>query len=362
MVKEFIGSSKVRNGIAADWFVLEKNLPKGCYQLIAEYLGNSMYKPSYDVKKLIVGWYTEIRNLKEYYVVDLSTRKLVVSGTLVGTDDENGITYLANRKIGFKIRPVAPPDMHPFEQLLDAKVLYNENGDEYAYTDANGNFSFEVYFPTNLEHWKYSLLVTFGGDYDYIMCSEVRPVYMGDIPTRTIVSVAPGNHIRNDGACILTARTYSYEYIGSDGELLGNAQPMMQGNISWFTSTDNRTWKRVNIAPESLERDGMVEHRMQFDYDPGETHELYIRAKYGGTKIGNMGYRSSDSNSVHLTIDEYGDSANLIRMQLQDLVVDQKTIYYVVDEIQDKKLTFDYGDEAHPVPLGECVVTAKKVV
>ncbi len=362
MVKEFIGSSKVRNGLASDWFILEKNLPKGCYQLIAEYTGNEMYKPSYDIKKLIVGWYTEIRDLQEFYVVNLNTRKLSVSGTLVGTDDEGGISYLANKKIRFRLRPVAPPGMHPFEQLVDAKTLYNENGEDYCYTDANGHFSFELFFPTVYDKWRYTLLVTFGGDYDYVMCTEARTVYMGDIPTKTVVSVAPSNHIRNDGACILAARAYGYEYVDSSGELVDNPQPLMQGSITWFTSPDNRQWTKVNVAPESLARDGIVEHRMQFDYAPGETHELYIRAMYSGTTINGLTYKTSNSNSIHLTIDEYGDTASLIRMQLEDLDVEQKTIFYVVDQISDKLLTLDYGTDNSPVPIGECVVTAKKVI
>lgn len=361
MVKEKIGQSKVRNGVAADWFILQKNLPRGCYQLIAEYLGNSMYKPSYDIKKLIVGYYTEFRNLREYYVVNLNTRKLIVSGRLVGTDDEGGITYLANRKIKFNVRAVAPPNMHPFEQLVDAKDLYTENGDEYAYTDANGNFSIELYFPTTFQNWKYTLLITFPGDYDYIMCSEARPLYMGAIPTLTVASVEPSNHIRNDGTCILKAKVYSYEDIDIDGQLIGNPQSLTCGNIKWFTSTNNLTWKPINAPPESLARDGVVEHRLQFDYDAGETHEIYIRATFTGCD-GDIGYLTSNSNSIHLTIDEYGDSANPITMKLQDLVVDQKTIYYVVDEISDKSLRFYYGTNTNdPVPLGECVVTAKRV-
>lgn len=362
MAKEKIGQSQVRNGIAADWFVLQKNLPRGCYQLIAEYLGNSMYKPSYDIKKLIVGYYTEIRNLHEYYVVNMNTRKLVVSGKLVGTDDNGGITNLANRKIRFGIRSVAPPDMHPFQQLVDAKNLYTENGDQYAYTDANGDFTIELYFPTELSHWKYTLLVTFPGDYDYVMCTEPRSVYMGKIPTKTVASIAPSNHIRNDGACILKARTYSYEYVDNDGELVDLAESLTCGSITWYSSTDNLTWTRIN-KPEALERDGVVEHRIQFDYDAGESHELYIRASFGGCD-GDIGYQSSVSNVIHLTIDEYGDSASLIHMSLEDLDEEQKTIYFVVDQIRDKQLKLYYGlsnNWVNPVPLGECVVTAKKV-
>lgn len=362
MVKEYIGSSKVRNGVASDWFILQKNLPKGCYQLIAEYLGNEMYKPSYDLKKLIVGWYTEFRNLSEYYVVDLNTRKLVVTGTLVGTDDEGGISYLANKKIYFSLRPVPPANMHPFEQLIEGTKLYTENGDEYVYTDANGNFTIELYFPTNITGWKYNLIPHFMGDYDYIMCAESRTVYMGAIPTKTVVSVAPSNHILNDGTCILSARAYSYEYVDADGDLIDNPETLKQGSITWFSSPDNQTWTRMDVRSEDLDRDGVVEHRLQFDYPAGETNEIYIRATYSGTTINQMGYRSSTSNSVHLTIDEWGDTANLIRMTLEDLDTEQKTIFYVVDQITDKVIKFDYGANNLPVPLGECVVTAKKVI
>lgn len=358
-MKEKIGSSKVQNGIAKDWFVLEKELPKGVYQLIAEYVGNSVYKPSYDIKKLIVGWYTEFRNLEEFYVVDTSTRTVTVEGTLVGTDDDNDITPLANRRIGFKVRVVPTGDMHPFEQMIDAKTIRSDTNETYAYTDNNGHFRFKLYFPPSLTWWRYNLLITFGGDYDYVMCSEVRRVYIGKIPTKTLLEITPSNHIRNDGAAIFSARVYSYEALDSNLNVIDRLDTVKQGNISWYTSDDGKAFKRLMTRSESLARDGIVEHRMQFEYDLGESHEFYLRAVYSGSNEG-VGYQTSKSNIIHVTVDDYGDSANLIRMKLEGLDTEQKTIYYVAGEIGHKKLTLDYGTDNTPVPLGECVLTAKR--
>lgn len=358
-MKEKIGSSKVRNGIAKDWFVLQKELPKGVYQLIAEYVGNAIYKPSYDVKKLIVGWYTEFRNLADYYVLNETNRTFTVSGKLVGTDDSNDIIPLPNRKIGFKIRPIPTSDMHPFEQMIDATTLRSENGEAYAYTDNNGNFTFQLFVPNDIKWWRYNVLITFGGDYDFVMCTEVRTLYIGKIPTKTVLDVSPGNHINSSGAVIFKAKTYSYENLDSNGNILDTNDTVKVGNITWYSSPNGKQFTKLVSTPESLERDGIVEHRLQFDYDLGESHELYIRAVYSGSSSG-IGYQTSKSNIVHLTIDDYGDSAPLIRMQLVGLDTEQKTIYFVAGEIGDKKLTLDYFDDNKPVPLGECVLTAKK--
>lgn len=103
MAKRKIGSANVKDGIARGWFTIPERLGKGVYELLGEYLGNDVYRPSYDVKRLIIGWGSEFRNIQDVYVIPDGNRKLTITGKLVGFRNDHEVTPLAHEDVYIKI-------------------------------------------------------------------------------------------------------------------------------------------------------------------------------------------------------------------------------------------------------------------
>lgn len=320
MAKRKIGCSRVEDGVARGWFQLPERLPKGVYQLLGEYQGNEVYKPSYDVKYLIVGNGTAFQGLTEIYNVKEDDRKLRVTGRLVGFDENNEEVGLANQKIYLKLGEYDNPlNLTNEERSLDAINLKTVTDDAFVRTNSNGFFTFEGYLPDKFSEWEYQLYINFGGNYDYVSCSESRIVHIGLAPVFVKLEVFPSTHVHPQSGFLLRASVYLKKEVDSAGNPLSGAQRIQVGNVIFKESNtgQNGTWSTMlndtsvagsteKMVKQDLDlNNGYVLHRYMFNRDEEDNFEKYIYCQYSGATAG-IGYKSAQSRIVHLQVDDTG--------------------------------------------------------
>lgn len=320
MAKRKIGCSRVEDGVARGWFQLPERLPKGVYQLLGEYQGNEVYKPSYDVKYLIVGNGTAFTGLSEIYKVKEDDRRLRVTGRLVGYDENNDEVGLANQKIYLKLGDLNNPlSLTNEERSLDAVNLKTITDDAFVLTNSNGFFTFEGYIPEKFSEWEYQLYINFGGNYDYVSCSESRVVRIGLAPVYVRLEVFPSTHVHPQSGFLLRASVYLKKEIDTAGNPISGAQRIQVGNVIFKESNtgQNNTWSTMlndtgiagsteKMAKQNLNlNDGYVLHRYMFNRDEDDNFDKYIYCQYSGAESG-IGYKPAQSDIVHLKIDSTG--------------------------------------------------------
>lgn len=360
MAKKKIGTSEVTNGEARDWFTISDQLDRGVYQLIAEYTGTDSYKPSHDIKKLIIGWATEIQNLQSYYQIDESTRTLTVKGKLIGYDNSNIEQPLANRTMSIKIGTIANENKSVYEQQLDGVALLLEQSSKNTVkTDDEGKFIFNVIVPVNYTDWHYKLIVAFEGDDDYVSAISTADLYIGHATTHTVLQVDPSYHIAPDGALTLRSFVVLAEDV-IDGTVPNGTPHIKYGTVRFYTSKDGQTWKRITgdddityYYYDQLADDGKADIRVKFNFDTSEVTTRYFKATYSGSDDG-LGYNPSNSKVAQIKIDVYGDKGLDVVFDIEDLDKTSKTIFLSTsEETQNKIVTIKYGSELIPVPEGK---------
>ena len=316
MTKKKIGESVVIDGNARGCFTLPSGLGKGVYELIGEYKGTSVYRPSYDIKKLIIGWKTDIEGLSEWYKVDDKGRELTVTGRLVGYDDTNVAQPLANQKIGLKIGVAENPLEKSIRELsLDALTLKTITGSTTVTTDSNGTFTFTTSIPEVYDEWEYRLYVNYGGNYDYVSCVKERPLYIGDAPTFVGIHVDPvGYHLHPQGGFKVRAAVFLDRDVDDNGMHIAGAKRIQNGSLIFKESNSGKDGTWTNLADHDgykmsaqplSENNGYVYQRVEFNFDEEAVFEKYIYAQYGGSSS-NIGYKPMKSRVIHLYIDKYG--------------------------------------------------------
>ena len=371
MAKKKIGCAEVKDGVARGWFNLPENLKRGVYELLGEYQGNEVYQSSYDLKYLIIGLGTEFQGIQSVYQINEYERKLIITGRLVGFNEQNEEVGLENEKIGFKIGDIDNPlELEKEERSLDAITLTTVTGDNTIRTGDNGFFRFECYVPEKFKDWEYQLYIKYGGNYEYVSCVAQSIVRIGYAPTFTKIEIFPSTHLHPESGMILRASVYLLKDVDSFGEPKNGAERIDVGTVHFRhsnTGTDGTFYRLGNsfgqrsMQSQDLEdNDGWVIHRYNFNKSEHDSFQRYIYAQYSGSSEG-IGYKPSYSRIVHITVDEFGDKIDDIRMQLATLDTELKTVFYVYGENPDKLLTFDYGDESKPVPLGYAKVRAEEV-
>lgn len=364
MAKKKIGCAEVKDGVARGWFNLPENLKRGVYELLGEYQGNEVYQPSYDLKYLIIGLGTEFQGIEEVYQVDEYERKLIITGRLVGYNEMNEDVGLENQKIGFKIGDIENPlNLEGEERSLDAVSLTTVTGDNTIRTGDNGYFRFECYVPEKFKDWEYQLYIKYGGNYDYVSCVKQTVLRIGYAPTFTRLEIFPSNHLHPQSGMILRASVYLQKDIDSFGNPKDGAERITHGTVLFRHSNTGQDGSFITLqntgygdgsymtAQPLSTNNGWITHRYNFNRTNTVAFQEYVFAKYSGSREG-IGYKPSNSRIIHLTVDENGDTLTDIRMQLATLDTELKTVFYVYGENPDKKLTFDYGSDDKPVPIG----------
>lgn len=362
MAKKKIGSATVVDGVARGCFSLPETLPKGVYELIGEYKGSSIYRPSFDVKKLIVGWKTDILFLSEWYKVDEYTRKLVVTGKLVGYNDEGIEQPLTNQKVGLKIGDEENPlGKGILELSKDALSLKTENNASTVTTDNGGNFTFEAYVPVVYDDWEYRLYVNYGGNYDYVSCVKQVPLYIGDAPTTTIIIIKPSEHLHPQGGYLLESSVYLAKDVDINGIPKENAERITHGQLLFKESNSGKDGSFSNLVidgttkmmPVQLyQNDGFVKHRTMFNRDETDVFQRYIYAQYGGSNAG-YGYKSSKSRVIHFVVDSEGTKLEALNVSFPCAKTDEDVIFIPYDVTTRCKLTIKKGSNAVPAGVLE---------
>lgn len=364
MAKKKIGTSKVTNGVARDYFTIPSSLEKGVYQLIAEYSGSASYKPSYDIKKLIIGYNTAIIGLSSYYKVATTgdkKRKLVVSGQLVGYDDSNTPHPLSNRKVGIKLGSIVNKDETLFEQVIDARSLIVDNTTvNTVRTNDNGQFEFDCTIPYTFSEYHYKLLVNYGGDEDYIATVSTSDVYIGNAETYTLLSVRPSYHLRNDANVIFTSIVLFKEDVDSNGKRISGSTRIRRGSVRYYysfvepTKAKSSDWHQIGYddgittysVSDTLGDDGVSRFRYKFNYDTDDVKIMYVQARYSGNTNADMGYGASVSRTVRLKIDKDGATASDLIFSLQDFDTTTKALYIPVQQSGKKLVKITSGGKA----------------
>ena len=323
MAKKKIGSAVVQNGVARGCFTLPETLPKGVYELIGEYKGSNIYRPSYDVKKLIVGWKTDIQGLQSYYKVDELERVLTVTGRLVGYNDSGAEQPLANQKIGLKIGDeINPLGKGIMELSKEALTLKTSTGATTVTTDSQGFFTMKAYVPAVYDNWEYKLYVIYGGNYDYVSCTKQVPLYIGDAPTFTTISIKPSNHLHPQGGYLIESAVYLRRDVDENGIPKEGAERLQVGRLTFKESNKGADGTYSTLYIDGLTKmkeaplsnnNGWVRNRVMFHRDETDRFERYIYAQYSGSTSG-FGYKSSRSVVLHIVVDSDG-------VKLEDLNV-----------------------------------------
>lgn len=358
MAKKKIGTSQVTNGEARDWFTINDQLDRGVYQLIAEYTGTNSYKPSHDIKKLIIGWYTEFQNLETFYKIDENIRNLTVTGKLVGYDNSNIAQPLKNRNVSIKIGSLANKNKSVYEQQLDGVALSIENSSKNVIkTDEEGNFTFNVIVPISFTDWHYKLIIAYEGDDDYISAINISDLYIGKATTFTSLHPEPSYHIATNGSITLQSRVLLNEDV-ENGSRIEGADFIKYGVITFYMSKDAKTWYHLTgedsityYYSDVLNEDGLGEIRISFNFDTSEVTTRYFKAVYSGSELG-LGYNPSASRIVQIKIDAYGDNGDMIVFDIDDLDKQSKAIFLTQNEATEKTIYIKYGTDLKPVPEG----------
>lgn len=355
MTKKKIGESIVIDGNARGCFTLPSGLGKGVYELIGEYKGTNVYRSSYDIKKLIIGWRTDIESLSAWYKVNERTRELTVTGRLVGYDDTGVAQPLKGEKIGLKVGVAVNPLGKSIRELsLDALTLKTTGGNITVNTDTNGTFTFKASIPTAYDEWEYRLYINYGGNFDYVSCVKERPLYIGDAPTFTGIHVDPvGYHLHPQGGFVVRGAVYLDRDVDDNGMAIEGATDIENGSIVFKVSKtgEDGTWEnlvdhegyKMKAQPLS-ENSGFVYQRVEFNYDEDEAFERYIYAQYGGASS-NIGYKPSKSRVIHLYIDQYGVKLDHLNMSFPCAETVDKPVFveYGVGKTCDFNMTYPDG-------------------
>lgn len=363
MAKKKIGSATVVDGIARGCFNLPDTLPKGVYELIGEYKGSAIYLPSYDIKKLIVGWKTDILYLSEWYKVDEYTRKVTVSGKLVGYNDEGIEQPLSNQRIGLKIGDEQNPlNKGILELSKEALSLKTEGNAAYVTTDTGGNFTFTAYVPIVYDDWEYRLYVNYGGNYDYVSCVKQVPLYIGDAPTVTLITIKPGNHLHPQGGYLLESSVYLERDVTDDGIPKEGAERVTHGQLVFKESGSGKDGSYSNlvmssdgtkmVAVQLYQNNGFVRHRTMFNRPASDTFERYLYAQYGGSEVG-YGYKPSRSRIIHFVVDSEGTKLDGLNVSFPCAPTDSDVIFIPFDATTNCKLTIKKGSNAVPAGVLE---------
>lgn len=329
LTKKFIGTSKVKDGVARDWFTLPEHLERGVYQLIGEYTGNEAYQPSRDIKKLIIGFYSEFKNVSSAFHVKEGVNRVQISGKLVGYTSDDDMTPLANREVYFKVVPHENSNVTSlYERWLDGTtlypLLYSTNSKTYTTTDSEGTFSTTLTLPNNLNEYDYDILTYYSGDDEYVATVKQSHLYLGDAPSYCSISANPSYHISNTGVVVLSSTVYKSTDLNDDGTPKQNAVRVKDGEIIYYMSTDQKTWTIIKpdgetaMTPKSLEDDGIVNIRLPFS-DPNMSSTVYIRAWYSGYSAvtdDEESYSQAYSRVLPLKVDSDGDTADNIRLKM----------------------------------------------
>lgn len=379
MAKKKIGCAEVKDGVARGWFTIPENLKRGVYELLGEYQGNEVYKPSYDLKYLIIGLGTEFQGIQASYTVDEYNRELTITGRLVGYNELNEEVGLENEKVQFKIGAYDNPlELSDEERSLDAINLATVLGEEEIVTGDNGFFKFQCYVPDKFKDWEYQLYLKFAGNYEYVSCIKSTLLRIGCAPTYTRLELfpnepnTPNNHLHPQGAMILRASVYLAKDVDSFGVPKEGVERIKYGDVTikWADSENAEAENWINIPnfgdtpsdKQPLDRNnGWVIHRHEFNGRLSDVYEKWIVCEYSGSKE-DICYKPSKSRVIHITVDQYGEKGELIRMQLETLDTEQRAVFYVYGDYPDKLLTFDYGDDTKPVPIGYTLLTVKEQI
>ena len=362
MAKKKIGSATVVDGVARGCFTLPDTLPKGVYELIGEYKGSSIYRPSYDVKKLIVGWKTDILYLAEWYKVDEYTRKVTVTGKLVGYNDEGIEQPLTNQKIGLKIgdeqNPLGKGVIELSKEALSLKTL---GGSAFVTTDNGGNFTFEAYVPVVYDDWEYKLYVNYGGNYDYVSCVKQVPLYIGDAPTTTIITIKPSEHLHPQGGYLLESSVYLARDVMDNGLPKEGAEKITHGQLVFKESQSGQDGTFSNlvidgttrmVAVQLYQNSGVVRHRTMFNRPATDVFERYIYAQYGGSTVG-YGYKSSKSRIIHIVVDSEGDILEGLNVSFPCANKETDVLFIPYDSLRSCDLTIKKGTSNVPAGVLE---------
>lgn len=363
MAKKKIGTAPLKDGEAREWFPIEEELEKGVYQLIAEYSGSNIYRPSHDVKKLIIGWYAEIQ-ADTHFRVDENKRTLTVKGRLLGYSDNNVPTPLKNRKVGVKIGSTNDENKNVYEQLVDGIPLYDiYTNSNITRTDADGYFTFNLQIPVQYHNKRYKLLLNYGGDYDYIACVHAANLYIGLADTFCSIHISPSYHVKNNGSFILTSMVLLSEDVDKNGLRKPGTTRIRNGSVTYWISNNGKDgWKQISASNDfncfyhdTLFDDGLCEMRVYWGYDglpEGASITKYLKAVYTGSPDG-LGYAKSQSRVIQIKIDEDGLSASRIYANLQGYQSGTKTLFVKSGEANIvKKYKMIYDDTKNPVPDG----------
>lgn len=361
MAKKRIGSSKVTDGVARGYFSLPETLGKGVYELIGEYGGTNIYKPSYDIKKLVIGWKTEVLDLDPYYRIGLANRGFKISGRLVGYDGTNTLTPLSNRKLKVKIIPVDNPlNKTDLERYYDATTLVTTTNKSSITTDAEGKFSALFTIPAKFTDWHYIGLIGYEGDNDFVASVQSFDFYIGNCPTYTRLTPVPSYHIHPEGAVIFTVNVFKYEDLNDDGTLVSNAETVKYGNVvikssstgadgTWSTMKDSSGEKMV---AETITEDGIVRVRFNPNREANDIFDIYFYAQYSGSSSG-IGYSPSQSEVIQVHFDAEGVHVNPINVEFPLAQEDSDVIFAIEGTSTASDIMLNYGDESHPVPNGK---------
>lgn len=369
LTKKFIGTSKVKDGVARDWFTLPEHLDRGVYQLIGEYTGNEAYQPSRDIKKLIIGFYSEFRNMNSAFHVREGVNRVQISGKLVGYTSDDDMTPLSYRDVYFKVVPHETRNVTPlYERWLDGTTLYplmyNTNSKTYATTDSEGTFSTTLLLPNNLNNYDYDILTYYGGDDEYVATVKQSHLYLGNSPTFCSISANPNYHISNTGTVVLSSTVYKSADMNDDGIPKTNAVPVKEGEITYYMSTDQKTWTIIKpdgetpMTPKSLEDDGIVNIRLPFS-DPNFSGTVYIRAWYSGYSASTddeESYSQVYSRVLPLKVDSDGDTVDNIRLKMSYYNSGTKIMRIIANYpyVPAMELIYDNGES---VPDGSATIT-----
>lgn len=364
-MKKKIGTSKVKNGVARDFFSISEDLPKGVYELIGEYKGSNVYKPSYDIKKLIVGNYAGFEGLKDFYKVTATDREIRVSGTLYGYDDNNTKRLLAGHQVYLRIgRFERNPTKSDYERVLDATVLSPPQnlgiGKKFVLTDENGKFTFTTSIPMNYTDYHYELFLYFMGTDDYVANVKRIDLYNGNMPTVCKMGIYPSYNIKNDGVIVLRASVVEAEDVDANGNILNNATYITDGRITfWISENGIDNWKRITfpdgsqIPDEYLLDTKIVQTKYTFTEDKDVSKTFYFKAKYYGSKDA-MGYADSESKIWSVLVDANGTTAKLIKSTISSFsAVSDNTIWCQYGEDSTGWYSLKTIVDNQPVPTGQ---------
>lgn len=367
MVKKYIGSSDVNNGVAEGEFTLPENLPKGVYQLIAEYKGSNIYKPSYDIKQLIIAWLSKL-TLSRYFI-NGNTRELNASSILTGYDDDGNENYLPSRNIVFRIGEWNPNDKRStyqkYKEAID--LIPYQSTVPQVMTSAYGEAKARFFIPTSFTDEHYYLYAYYEGDNDYISAVAQNDLIIGERSTVIELTVKPSNHIYNYyGSCIVTGQVYLRDDYYS-GRRKDNATPITEGKLilKHGNSPDPTTHivvdgdeTYVKILSDTFEEDGKVS--FQYKMADKEVKTRYVSAKYSGV-TDKYGYSETNSTSqLVIVFDSSGDNYYNINTNFPTLIKGKNALFIEENVPTCHKVSYT-TDGVNPVDSGTVTATTYTV-